>query len=42
MKVEIYSDGVCPWRFSGERRFMRALAERLFEELAARSAGREG
>jgi predicted DsbA family dithiol-disulfide isomerase len=27
MKVEIYSDLVCPWCYVGERRFGRALAE---------------
>jgi predicted DsbA family dithiol-disulfide isomerase len=27
MKVEIYSDVVCPWCYIGERRFARALAE---------------
>lgn len=27
MKVEIYSDVVCPWCYIGERRFERALAE---------------
>lgn len=27
MKVEIYSDIVCPWCYIGERRFKRALAE---------------
>ena len=27
MKVEIFSDIVCPWCYIGERRFMRALAE---------------
>ena len=26
MKVEIYSDVVCPWCYIGERRFARALA----------------
>src|SRR5215218_5795732 len=26
MKVEIYSDVVCPWCYIGERRFERALA----------------
>jgi predicted DsbA family dithiol-disulfide isomerase len=28
MKVEIYSDIVCPWCYIGKRRFQRALAER--------------
>src|SRR5690606_5235594 len=27
MKVEIYSDVVCPWCYIGERRFFRALEE---------------
>lgn len=27
MKVEIYSDVVCPWCYVGERRFARALAD---------------
>lgn len=27
MKVEIYSDVVCPWCYIGKRRFMRALAD---------------
>ena len=27
MRVEIYSDVVCPWCYIGERRFFRALAE---------------
>jgi predicted DsbA family dithiol-disulfide isomerase len=27
MKVEIYSDVVCPWCYIGKRRFQRALAE---------------
>ena len=27
MKVEIYSDVVCPWCYIGERRFARALAD---------------
>jgi predicted DsbA family dithiol-disulfide isomerase len=28
MRVEIYSDVVCPWCYIGERRFARALADR--------------
>ena len=27
MKVEIYSDVVCPWCYIGKRRFERALAD---------------
>ena len=27
MKVEIWSDVVCPWCYVGKRRFERALAE---------------
>ena len=30
MKVEIYSDVVCPWCDVGERRFARALAGGIF------------
>ena len=33
MKIEIYSDTICPWCFIGKRRLERALAERPQEEL---------
>jgi predicted DsbA family dithiol-disulfide isomerase len=34
MKIDIYSDTICPWCFIGKRRLERALAERPQPELA--------
>ena len=28
MKIDVYSDTICPWCFIGKRRLERALAER--------------
>ena len=33
MKIEIYSDTICPWCFIGKRRLERALAERPQDDL---------
>jgi predicted DsbA family dithiol-disulfide isomerase len=34
MKIDVYSDTICPWCFIGKRRFERALAERPQPDLA--------